>query len=62
MKLDPQKTTGALAAAAIVSLADWAAQYFWHVTIPETVNGDIMLLLTIVLTHVPIFSTPPTAG
>ncbi|HET9109077.1 MAG TPA: hypothetical protein VFN79_18015 [Steroidobacteraceae bacterium] len=62
MKLDPQKTTGALAAAAIVNIGAWAAEYFWHVRLPDTVDTDLMLLLSLVLTHLPIFSTPPTAG
>ncbi len=62
MKLDPQKTTGALAAAAIVNIAAWAAQYFWHVHMPGEVNTDLMLLLSLVLTHLPLFQNPPNAG
>ena len=62
MKLDPQKTSGALAAAAIVNIAAWAAQYFWHVRLPDTVDTDLMLLLSLVLTHLPLFQNPPNAG
>ncbi len=62
MKLDPQKTTGALAAAAIVNIAAWAAGYFWHVHMPGEVNTDLMLLLSLVLTHLPLFQNPPNAG
>ena len=62
MKLDPQKTSGALAAAAIVNIAAWAATYFWHVRVPDTIATDVTMLLTIVLTHVRLFANPPSAG
>ena len=62
MKLDPQKTSGALAAAAIVNIVAWAATYFWHVRLPNEVDTSLVLLLTLVLTHLPILSNPTNAG
>lgn len=62
MKLDPQKTSGALAAAAIVNIVAWAAQYFWHVRLPGEVDTSLVMILTLVLTHLPLFKTPTNAG
>ena len=62
MTLDPQKTSGALAAAALVNIIAWAATYFWHVRVPDTIATDVTMLLTIVLTHVRLFANPPSAG
>ena len=62
MKLDPQKTSGALAAAAIVNIVAWADTFFWHVRVPDTIATDVTMLLTIVLTHASLFSNPTNAG
>lgn len=62
MKLDPQKTSGALAATAIVNIVAWVARYFYHVSLPSEVDTSLMLLLTLLLTHLPFLANPPNAG
>jgi len=62
VKLDPQKTSGALAAAAIVNIVSWASEYFYHVRLPDEVDTSLVLLLTLVLTHLPFLANPYNAG
>ncbi len=63
MKLDANKTAGALAGAYVSEIAIWAAQYCWHVAVPDPVAAAFTGLLTLILIHIPIFgSTPTTAG
>ncbi len=62
MKLDPQKTSGTLAATAIVNIVAWVARYFYHVSLPSEVDTSLMTLLTLVLIHAPFLSTPTNAG
>ncbi len=59
MKLDPQKTTGALAGAYIAQIVCWASSYFWHVSVPTEVSTALTGLLALVISHFPF---PPTAG
>ncbi|MHB1702152.1 MAG: hypothetical protein ACYCSN_18865 [Acidobacteriaceae bacterium] len=59
MKLDPQKTTGALAGAYIAQIVCWTAGYFWHVSVPAEVSTALTGLLALVISHFPF---PPTAG
>ena len=60
MKLDPQKTTGALAATYLAQIVCWAAQYFWHVTVPDPVATAFTGLLALILVHLPVISINPT--
>lgn len=62
MQLDAQKTTAASLSGAITVIAVWAAQYFWHVTVPPEIAAAFGVLLSGVLSHIPMFSNPTNAG
>jgi hypothetical protein len=53
VKLDPQKTTGALAGAYIAQIVCWAANYFWHISVPLEVSTALTGLLALVISHIP---------
>lgn len=62
MRLNAQKTAGTLAAMYITQIVCWAAGYFWHVTVPDTVATSLTGLCALILIHVPFLETPTSAG
>ncbi len=51
MKLDPQKTTAAIAGAYLAQIVTWAAGYFWHVQVPPEISTALAGLAMLVLAH-----------
>ena len=60
MKLDPNKTAGALAGMYLAQITCWAANYFWRVSVPNEIATALAGLLALILSHVPFLALNPT--